>query len=179
MQGRYIAIGIIALAVLVSGYLVWNNTKGTGPKEFFSSQAKLIFTYPGNYVLTEHEEGSSEREWSVVILTDQNSPPPPENSEGLPSIVVVVFDNLEGQTLEEWIRGSAFSNFKLSDETLASTTVGGEPALAYRYSGLYENDAVAVIANDKIYFFAAGWITELDQIRQDFQNILTSVEFTL
>ena len=179
MQERYITIGIIALALAVSGYLLWNNTKNSGPQEYRSADAGLSFTYPGNYILTEHQEGGTQREWHVIILTDQNDLLPPENSEGPPSIVIIVFDNLEGQTLEQWIRGSSFSNFKLSDEQLASTTVDQEPAFAYRYSGLYENDAVAAIVHNKIYFFAAGWMTEQDHIRQDFQNILSGVEFTL
>ena len=177
MQARYIAAVIIMLAVAVSGYLLIQNLKGLGPGKYNSEAAGIEFTYPNNYLLAEHREGGGARDWDVVILTEENDLPIPQNSEGPPSIVMIVFENVENQSLEDWIHGSAFSNFKLSDEKLSSTTVGGEEALAYRYSGLYESDAVVVEHSARVYFFSAGWITEEDQIRRDFQSILGSVTF--
>lgn len=176
MQSRYIAIAIVAVAVVFTGFLVWRNMGKSGPQEFVSVNAGISFTYPGDYILSEYREYRDERDWRVILLTDQNNLPLPENSEGLPSMGIIIFDNLENYTLEEWIRGSSFSNFKLSDEQLATTTVDGKPALTYRYSGLYENDAVVTIAGDRIYFFTVAWLTEQDTIRQDFQNLLQSVE---
>ena len=76
------------------------------------------------------------------------------------------------------MRTNDASNFIFSlDGVLRPTTVGGHDARAYRYSGLYENDAVAVMGNGAVYFFSAGWIAEDDPIRADFQTMLESIRF--
>jgi len=82
---------------------------------------------------------------------------PPQGGEAPPAISMSVFSNVEGLSLEQWIKGDNRSNFKLSqDGVLASTTVGGEPALAYTHSGLYETDAVVVSRRGKLFLFEAA-----------------------
>ena len=174
MQGRYITIAIAVFVVLAAGFFAWYKI---APGEYNSDALQLAFSYPNNYILTEHHEGGAERRWDIIVLADESTLPPPQNSEASPTITIIVLDNLEGQTLEQWVHGSAFSNFKLGGDALASTTVDGEPAIAYRSSGLYENDAVAVAHGAKIYFFSTGWLGESDVIRQDFQDILGSIRF--
>jgi hypothetical protein len=177
MQSRYIATAIVAIAVVFTGFILWRNMEKSGLQEFSSVNMGLAFTYPGNYVLSEYRDFRDERDWRVILLTDESNLPLPENSEGPPSIGIIIFDNIENYTLEEWVRSSSFSNFELSgDKQLATTTIDGKPALAYRYSGLYENDAVVALAGDRIYFFTVAWITQQDTIRQDFRTIVQSVE---
>jgi len=174
MQTRYSAIALVALVVLLGGYFLWSNAQS---KRFDSNALELSFSYPKSYTISGHTEEGPERTWDVLVLQQESTTPPPQNSEGPPTISIIVLDNSTGLTLENWIRGSAFSNFNLGGEVLASTTIGGEPALAYHYSGLYENDAVAVLHGTKIYFFSVGWLTEGDEIREDFRDILKSVVF--
>jgi hypothetical protein len=80
--------------------------------------------------------------------------------------------------LDVWVKNSSISNFNLSaTKTLASTTLGGEPAVKYLYSGLYENDAVAVAHGGKKYLFFGSWAGAEDPIRSDFQSLLKTVKF--
>ena len=80
-------------------------------------------------------------------------------------------------SLEDWLRSDSRSNFALSDQVLTPTTVGGQPAVAYRHSGLYETDAVALIREGQVYLFSAGWINAEDRIRTDFKELLQTVQF--
>jgi hypothetical protein len=102
---------------------------------------------------------------------------PPQNGEGPPSITVSTYNNAERLPLDQFLRSEPKANFALSDRELRQATVGGKPALAYTYGGLYENDAVAVAIGDKVYVFAAGWMQANDPTRADLRDILKTVTF--
>jgi hypothetical protein len=186
--GVVVVIALAAIAYFGSVYLV-SRLDGTGgvtasPEptpagQRYSSEDGLTFYYPERYELSSRTEGNAERQWDVLVLLEKTNAPVGEGTEGPPAITVGVYPNTEGYTLEQWIKGDARSNFKLStDQKLTPTTVGGLPALAYGHTGLYETDAVAVAAYDKIFVFSAGWLERSDRMRQDFQDILKTVKFT-
>jgi predicted Zn-dependent protease len=175
MQNRYVAALLLVVAAALGAYFLWNST---APKHYSSNDLGITFSYPPYYTPFGHTEETPEQTWSVLVLQDNDASRAPANSEGPPAITIIAFNNVHKESLSQWVRGSAFSNFKLSSGTLASTTIGGEEAVMYRYTGLYENDAAVVIHGGKIYFFSAGWLTEQDKIRKDFQKILESVRFT-
>jgi len=183
---KSLSIVAIVLVVAVAGFLLWQGgvTPGTDgiPAGMlrYSSEEGVSFLYPDTYELSSRTDGNGERSWDVLVLLPKGYVPP-QNGEGPPAISVSVFSNVEGYPLETWIKGDAKSNWKLAapDATLKNTTVGGEPALAYRYSGLYETNAVAVARGGRLFLFEVGWLAPGDRIVRDFQNLLDTVEFTL
>lgn len=148
-------------------------------QELYSSEDGVSFSYPPSYELSSRTDGNGERSWDVLLLLPKGYVPP-QDGEGPPAIALSVFINVEGYPLETWIKGDAKSNWKLAVEgaALERTVVGGEPALAYRYSGLYETNAVAVAHGGKIFLFEAGWLKPQDRIVGDFQKLLSTVHFT-
>jgi len=145
--------------------------------EYRSAELGITFAYPEQrYTLSVHASGNAEREWHTVTLVPSTFVPV-EGGEGPPSISIAAYSN-EGVTLEQWIRGDARSNFKLSiDGALVPLALNGRSGYAYRHSGLYKTDAVAVAVNDRVYVFESGWLALTDQSRTDFLRILDSVKF--
>lgn len=183
MMQRNVYLVIALIAVAAAGFLFWRT--GYVPDQSgipagmlqYSSEDGVSFLYPDSYELSSRTEGNGERLWDILVLLPKEYVLP-ANSEGPPVISMSVFQS-DGAAVETWVRGNARSNFKLSaDDTLTGTMVGGEPALAYRYSGLYEADAVAVAHRGKIFLFEVGWLTPEDKIVEDFQNLLDTVEFS-
>ncbi len=184
-------IGVVLAAIVLLALLAYGGARylvgkldGSGPfapaenlRTLSSEHIGLAFSYPDRYIATTTHEGNAERTWHAITLLPAGYEPP-LGGEGPPTIHVQEVPNPEGLPLEQWIRGDNRSNFKLSsDGSLAQTTVGGEPALAYRYSGLYENDAVAVAHGAKVFVFSAGWLAPEDRIRTDFAYLLDTVVF--
>lgn len=185
-NGMFAAVVVLVLAA--GGYLYFSGYRlgglggtGTGaaPQEHtlqYSSREGYSFAYPDTYELSSRAKTAGTEVWNMVTLVPRGYVPP-QNGEGPPSITVGSYSNAEGLPLEQFLRSEPKANFSLSDQTLRRTTVGGKPALAYTYSGLYESDAVAVAANGKVYVFAAGWMQEKDKIRTDLQDIIKTVTF--
>jgi|SRR3989338_3303089 len=151
---------------------------------FYSDALGFGFSYPSDYFITEHEVGTGERlQYSIVLMPDTQEnrdlvagtlPP----REAPPTITIGIFqNNLDGHTTEEWIQGTSFSNFKLSDEVLKVVTVGGTSGLRYNTTGLYENDNIVVALPSEVYMFTVSYLTEGDEIRDIFENIVRSVTF--
>lgn len=180
-----LVVGAFAIAFGFSRYLV-SKLDGTGgavaPQEEFlqySSEEGYSFMYPNTYELSSHTEGNAERQWDVLVFLPKGYVPP-EAGEGPATIAVSSFPNPEGFDVETWVKGDARSNWKLTldDRASTTTTVGGEPALWYHYSGLYETDAVAVAKGDRIFLFTVGYLGREDQVRKDFNALLKTVQWT-
>lgn len=186
---------VVAVGLLIVGGLTLSNPLaeepapnggGTNTEEkdlttYNSAELGLSFDHPASYRLESHEDGTGERLWTTLDLVELRVLDEYEQNgamEGPPAITVQVFDNTEGLELEEWIKTTSYSNFKLApDDTLLSGEVAGEPALAYMHSGLYENNAVAVAHEGKIYLFTVGWLTPEDRNLDVFGDLLDSVRF--
>lgn len=145
----------------------------------YSSEDGVAFMYPDTYVLSSRTEGTPERMWDTLVLIDKTlAANIPEAGGGPPSITMSVFANPEHSSVEQWVKGDSRSNYKLSpDGALTKGTVGGEEAYFYSFNGLYQNDAVAVAHKGKIFLFDAGWNEQIDTMRSDFQNLVSSVQF--
>lgn len=182
MNQKAIAV-VLALVVVVGAWYVHMlpgqmQQPSVAAKLYESSEVGLRFSYPSLYTLTQRPDGVNGWKAHVLTLIDASTTVP-DMSEGPTAISVIEIDVTPSGSLEEWVRNNSVSNFSLSpDKEFSSTTVGGEPALAYRYSGLYESDAVAVLHNARVYLFAASWMKADDRIRTDFKNMLSSVQFT-
>ncbi len=178
----YIIIPLVAaLAVFwfVRGLSV---PKDAGPSsdlvQYTNAAFGLSFSYPASYVLKEMDApGSALRLNHVITLTPQKDLPLPVNGEGPPSIVIDIYQNdLDHQTTDGWIRNSSASNFKLGDGNLTSTTLGGSPALSYRWSGLYEGTTIVTAQAKWIYAFTVTYLAIGDSIVQDFVTIRDSAQ---
>ena len=195
MNSKQILMGVAALAVLAGGgYYLYNSAAPETPEStngnaeekvvlttFSSDELGLSFDYPASYTLETQADGNEERSWTTLIMVETSILEEYEASgamEGPPAITVQVFDNVEEYELEEWITTTSYSNYKLAtDEVLLQGEVGGEPARAYAYSGLYENNSIVVAHEGKIYMFTVSWLTQDDKNIYDFGNLLESVNF--
>jgi len=104
---------------------------------------------------------------------------PNSATEGPPTITITIFqNNLDRYTLQSFVEGTNFSNFKLSDGNKTEVTVGGETAWRYRATGLYENENVVVVRPDYVYMITAFFNSPEDAILTDFDEILKTITFT-
>ncbi len=117
-------------------------------------------------------------QWDVLVLLPKGYVAP-EAGEGPPTISVASYNNAEGLPLEQFVLSEPRTNWDLIVDERATrpTTAGGEPAIWYHYSGLYEVDSVAVAHGDRVYVFSGDWLDPKDQIRADFNNLIKTVQF--
>ncbi len=154
-------------------------------KTYESEKLGLRFSYPQYYFLEAEEAENANRNYAHVTLMEDTE----ENRlvregkapgrEGPTTITVSVFQNdLDKQSPADWVRGMSYSNFKLSNGgMLASTTIGGLDGVTYRWSGLYEANAI-VLGNERyIYMLTVTYLTPEDRIVEDFGRILPTIKF--
>ena len=182
---KTLLLGIALIVVLGLGGVFLGMGKGSTytplvmpqTTQYTSPTAKVSFAYPNSYELQEHPDSFENNPVSVMTLIKKGTVVP-DMSEGPVMISVLAVGNASGTPLETWVKEKSISNYYLSQtKTLSQTLVGGEAALAYSYSGLYENDAVAVAHNGKVYLFFVSWMDASDPMRADFQNLLKTVQF--
>lgn len=142
------------------------------PGHYSSEHVGVAFVYPEKYEIETRHEG----EGHILTLLPKGYVAP-QGGEGPATITIEEFSNAEGLPLETFLANEPRTNFNLGGGTTTETTVGGQPALRYAYSGLYENDAYAVAANGKVYVFATGWISQDDPLRQELKDIISTVTF--
>ncbi len=176
-------LSVIAILLLVAGAGVWYASRmgshsAITEGSYRSNEIGLAFTYPPTYDLNARHDSFNGMPVQILTLIDASSTVP-DMSKGPTAISIIKVARPATTTLEQWVRDSSITNFYLSpDKKITQTTVAGQPALAYRYSGLYESDAVAVEHSGAVYIFAASWMKADDAIRTDFKNLLSSVTFT-
>jgi hypothetical protein len=187
-------IGIIlvaALAVIGALYYWYSPTvdqpvASTDMIPYSSAAYGLSFEYPEGYFIVEKETGSPQRYGHAIVIVPDTQTNRDlmsgkiEGSDGPPTITIQMFqNNLDNYTTENWVRGTNDSNFKLSpDGVLTPTTLGGEPALLYRWSGLYEGMTAAVARPKWVYAFSVSSDSPSDPILQDYAKILPTVQFS-
>ncbi|MCR4330793.1 MAG: hypothetical protein NUV49_02845 [Patescibacteria group bacterium] len=180
-------IVIIGLTVLIGSaflypYLI---NKEQHNASYISSKYGLLFQYPQNYFVALEQTLDGEREQHAIVLAEDTPAVrelfsnPKSATEGPPTITITIFqNNLDRYTLQSFVDGTNFSNFKLSDGKKTETIVGGEIAWRYRATGLYENDNIVVVRPDYVYMFTAFFNSPEDQILKDFDAVLKTVTFT-
>lgn len=177
---------LIAVLVVVGGVFFFSKDlpapapvdNETSTTQYKNEQYGLSFEYPNTYVLQEKEVGNGERaHYSIVLLDKEWLANIPEGGEGPPAISIDIFqNNIEQMKVEDWIRGTNFSNFKLSpDEKLSTTTVAGAEAHTYRWDGLYQAESYVLSHKDNIVMFAVTFNAPEDKVRSEFSQILNSL----
>ncbi|MBF2079691.1 MAG: hypothetical protein IGR76_14515 [Synechococcales cyanobacterium T60_A2020_003] len=89
-----------------------------------------------------------------------------------PNITVQVFENPDQRPLTDW-------KSELSSPDVQPLQVGEQEAIAFSSTGLYEHDNVVVSTPDGKYVlrFSVGYFDANDPMRQDFQDIVSSLTF--
>jgi hypothetical protein len=194
MNSKNVAIGIVVAAAAITGaYLVLNSglpisifksdvLKEEGNlKTYASSELKLNFQYPENYILEERTITEGERLHKSIVLIEDT----PGNrellsgeiaGEGPTAITIDVFqNNLDKQSAENFIKNSSNSNYKLGDGELEEGTLAGLSAYRYNWDGLYRGESIVAANDDFVYMFSVTTLTANDEIRKDFYKILDTV----
>ena len=96
--------------------------------------------------------------------------------EGPPSISLMVVPVGTFDSPETWVKGSELSNFQLSGTEVGHTTVNGLKAYRYRYDGLYQAEATALVANSNAYVLTVSYNDEEDSIYADYEAMLETLE---
>jgi len=177
----------VVLIIIVGGAFLFlypaNDQKN--PATYESNEYRLSFSYPQTYFVALEQNLSGEREQYAIVLAEDTPEVrelfsnPSFATDGPPTITITVFqNNLDNYTLQSFVEGTDFSNFKLSDGNKTETVVGGEPAWRYRATGLYENENVVVVRPEYVYMFTSFFNSPSDKILKDFDEILKTVEFS-
>jgi len=188
-------LSIAALVIIVVIVAIWlytgaqNTTPssisaddGSGMLTYTNNTYGFAFLYPVTYSLSEHAAtGTSPIYASLlysIILTQNPSPTTAQNVDGPPSINVDVYNYTATSTLVDWLsQNSTATNFTLPGTDYATTTLtGGISAVAYRWSGLYGAEVVAVAVKHRIILFTGMYSSPTDKIKQDFESLITSVQ---
>ncbi len=154
----------------------------TNTRVYSSDIFGIRFHYPTHYFLEEREIGNAERTHYLVMLTEDTE----ENRlvregkspgrEGPTAITLDVFQNMEQQSVESFIKNTSETNYKLGDGVLAKTKVGTRDAFSYRWNGLYEGRSIAFVNGPHLFLWSVTWLTPDDQIIKDFDEMVKSAE---
>lgn len=138
-----------------SGYIVQNLNTNTDVSNF---EYQYTLTPRSDYEMMESTTGGTE--WP-------------------PSIGITMYRNEESVSASTWVDTyPMLSNIQLvSGETNRDASVGSTNAVRYMVDGLYMTDTVAVAHGDYIYVFSGSFLDIEAPIRQDFIDLIESVEF--
>jgi len=188
--GVVILTGLITAAFVMPKKAIQNpdqgeNTPSTHDKKTYENASYGVsFAYPANYVLTEKNTGNAERARHSIILINQSDFERVQNdikngtpSDGPTAIIIDMFQNdLDKQSVENWIKNTNESNWKLAKSSLASTTLSGTRAFTYSWSGLYEGESMVFAHKNNIFMISVTYFGQTDQIRKDYNDILSSLQ---
>ncbi len=184
-----ILVLLIALALI--GYFVYYSAEdgednGMAASKTYSNQTYGVsFEYPPTYFLEERQMGatSTGRYYSVILTEDNETNKAIRegritNTEGPPAITLDIHPNQNREFVSKWVTTNIQnSNWNLALGGMASTTVGGLPAVSYTWDGLYRGDSAVVATGTNIYMFSATYNSPEDITKRDFPGILSSVRF--
>jgi hypothetical protein len=139
---------------------------------------------PDGYVLEENDAPIQEDDQFLTsyMLTDkvayQELKESTEPREGPPTIQINIFDNPDGIEGRVWAEeNNQYSNINLSSSTIRNSSFNDLRVIKYRTDGLYPADVVLVPFNNRIYILSGQFTDRQDEIRDDFKEILDSIEF--
>lgn len=176
-----VVLGILLVAILIAvGYLFLREAPAvTGMTSYENPAYGIAFTYPDTYVLSEAERGGGVRGHYVITLIAASEGLPPENGEGPTAITIELYqNNLDQNTLIEWVSGTNAANFKLSDGTFKERTISGERALQNDWSGLYEGKTTMFLHEQSAVAVTVTYLTPEDAILDDYERVLSSIELS-
>jgi hypothetical protein len=188
MDSRWIT-AVVAVIILALGAVYFLRSPQTPStvtptpdralKTFYNQKYGIAFNYPDSYEVKETDAtGEGTPRHSIVLADKAALASVPAESEGPPAITLDIFPNAQNQSPEVWIKGSNFSNFKLSpDGQISATAIAGEEGMAYGWDGLYRSNSIVINHKKQIYMFSVGYTTPDDLLIKDFAGIIASVQF--
>lgn len=154
------------------------------PKTYASAMLGLSFVYPGNYFIVERDLSTGERERHSIMLIEDTPGNRAlvsggvEGAEGPTAITIDIFQNdLDSNDADSFIENVSESNFKLAKGDVYGRSVGGDLAIGYGWSGLYEGKSLVVARPDWVYMFSVTYLTPEDEILGDFEDVLEFTSF--
>lgn len=181
--GRSAALTFGGLAVIVLGLLavLWFSSAVLSRtyKNYSNDTYGVSFAYPKQYVIQEGIVGEgADEHYTISIIDGTALQMVPERGEMPPAIVVQFYPNPQRQALGEWItRNPSASNYERVLGSLGSSTVGTRSAVRYAWDGLYRAETFVTEHAGAIAMFSVMYDAPTDQIRQDFDALLGSVQF--
>ena len=177
-----ILIVVVIVLLVWGGFKIYEGEDAARAIKTYSSD-KISFQYPAHYYLEEKVINSAQRERVQIILTEDSEEnrlvregkTPPR--EGPVAITIDIFqNNLDQQTLMQFVTGANDSNYKLGAGKVSTTTIGTQTGLEYFWSGLYEGRSFVTSDSENIYHFAVTFMNYDAPIIDDFETVLGTVE---
>lgn len=171
-------IFFIVIVALGSYLLLGSSIPDQNVAVYSSDRYGISFEYPKTYVIDEREVGDSHRShYSITLFEQKALENMPQNGEGPTAITIDIFQNdLDALSIDQWVRGTSYSNFKLSqDGLIATTSLARVPALSYTWDGLYRGESVVFAHAGAIVMLSVTSLTPQDNIRADFTKLLDSI----
>lgn len=148
-------------------------TTSSGINLYANGTYGMSFPYKAEYLLSEGERGTLQSPHYAIVLTHEKDADLPLGGEGPTTISIDIYPNAPNpKSLEAWLVTQSESNFALSPGELVETMVSGEPALMYRWSGLYEGETTAVLHDGNVVLISVTYLSPDDQIVSDYQSLL-------
>lgn len=145
----------------------------------YTSFTGLSFTYPADYIAITPEFPDEAAQEVVTLFTKsdyEELQASTEPREGPTAISLQVFSNEANLAPQEWVAQNAgLANYSEALAAPRAVSVDDQDALRYRFTGLYEGDAVAVAHGGYLYLFSVTWMDAAAEIRGDFESVLASV----
>lgn len=147
--------------------------------DYNSKSLGVSFSYPANYAVEEHD-GDEYSSKATVNLYSKATYAAKQKGQNVALETVIrfsVYDNPKGLPALAWIKQNADKyNFKGEYSALQ---IDNREAISYSWTGLGGADIVLLSSDDKksIYYFEINYINSLDEMRNDFRQIVETVRF--
>jgi hypothetical protein len=128
-QNRWVLVGVVMLALVAGGYVLWNKAPAQPPVvstesklSYGSTELGISLLYADTYTYTVGADVYNGADARVIAFIDKElAANIPQGGEGPPGIALIVIDNPDAKPLEQWVRNETISNFGLSsDKTLTA-----------------------------------------------------------
>lgn len=134
----------------------------------------VSFAYAPNLLLSERDlvvNGSGVH----LVAINQKKEGQYAAGEGDPGINISIFPNPAHMPLPEWLQ--SMHNGSTGGFDYKEAIIGGERAIIYTATGLYESDNAAIAKGNFVYVFSGSWITRSDALLKVFSSLLSTVHF--
>jgi hypothetical protein len=175
---RYWVAGAIIVLAVIAGFLLYRGMSGGAVpgKTYESGIYGISFTYPETYTLQEHDAKDGKARHTITLTRSEELANIPEGGEGPTAMTFDIYP-AKGMDTETWIESADASNFTLSvDKQMHDATVGGAPAVAYTWDGLYRGNSFVFAHKGNIIMASVTYMTTDDKILSDFTGVLQSVK---
>jgi hypothetical protein len=183
-------IAIVLFLGLTVGYVKYAYFPSTEPQEqtekvveespdgfsLHKSSFGVSFSYPDTYILFKENDPDAREAITLITKADARALEESEvPREGPTAITLQIFES--ALPASNWIKQNPRSNYNEDFVPYRTSSLAGEEAFVYGWSGLYEGESVLVAREGRLYLFSVTWMSADDPIRFDFRDLLATVRF--